>query len=81
MEALGQTSFRLFLGRLFLILIDAHSKWIEAFCVASVTSATTMDCLRQGFEQFVIPEIVATGNGTSPVRNLSLPQEQMAFFV
>ena len=47
-----------------MILIDAHSKWIEAFCVASVTSATTMDCLHQGFEQFVIPEIVAMGNGT-----------------
>ena len=23
-----------------------------------------MDCLCQGFEQFVIPEMVATGNGT-----------------
>ena len=64
MEALGQTSFRLFLGRMFLILIDAHSKWIEAFCVASATSATTMDCLRQGLEQFVIPEMIAMGNGT-----------------
>ena len=38
-----------FLGKMFLILIDAHSKWIEAFCVASATSATTMDCLCQVF--------------------------------
>ena len=49
---------------LFLILIDAQSKWIEAFCIASATLATTMGCLHQGLEQFGIPEMVVTGNVT-----------------
>ena len=46
---------------MFLILIDANSKWIEAFCVTSATSSTTIECLRQVFAQFGIPE---TDNGT-----------------
>ena len=53
-----------YLERKFLILIDAQSKWIEAFCIASATLATTMGCLHQGLEQFGIPEMVVTDSGT-----------------
>ena len=53
-----------FLGRMFLILIDAHSKWIEAFCTTSATSSATVECLRQVFAQFGVPETVVTDNGT-----------------
>ena len=28
-----------FLGRMFLVLIDAHSKWIEAYATSSATSS------------------------------------------
>ena len=53
-----------FLGRMFLILIDAHSKWIEAFCTTSTTSSATVECLRQVFAQFGVSETVVTDNGT-----------------
>ena len=53
-----------FLGRMFLILIDAHLKWIEAFCNTSATSSATVECLRQVFAQFGVPETVVTDNGT-----------------
>ena len=52
-----------FLGRMFLILIDAHSKWIEAFCVASATSATTMDCLLY-VKSCCIQEMAVMDSGT-----------------
>ena len=48
---------------MFLILIDAHSKCIEAFCTTSATSGATMECLRQVFAQFGVPETVVTDNG------------------
>ena len=48
---------------MFLILIDAHSKWIEACCMTSATSAITIECLRQVFAQFGVPETVVTDNG------------------
>ena len=64
---LGQESIRTtsgpFLGRMFLVLIDAHSKWIEVFCVTSATSSATMECLRHVFTQFGIPETLVTDNG------------------
>lgn len=52
------------LGKMFLILIDAHSKWIEAFCDTYATSAITIDCLHHIFAQFGVPETVVTDNGT-----------------
>ena len=54
----------LFLDRMFLILIDAHSKWIEACCMTSATSAITIEYLHQVFAQFGVPETVVTDNGT-----------------
>ena len=53
-----------FLGHMFLVLIDAHSKWIEVFPTRSATSSATIDQLRTVFAQFGIPETVVTDNGT-----------------
>ena len=46
---------------MFMILIDAHSKWVEAFPTNSSTSAVR---LRTVFTQFGLPEMVVTDNGT-----------------
>ena len=47
---------RPFQGHHFLVIIDAHSKWIEAFPVASPSSNVTIDILRPVFAQFGVPE-------------------------
>ena len=47
-----------------LILIDAHSKWIEAICTPNATSTAMIEELRTLFAQFGIPEVVITDNGT-----------------
>uniref|UniRef100_A0A8C5MGF4 Gypsy retrotransposon integrase-like protein 1 n=1 Tax=Leptobrachium leishanense TaxID=445787 RepID=A0A8C5MGF4_9ANUR len=53
------------MGKMFLILVDAYSKWIEAYPLSKSTSAVTIQCLRQSFSQHGIPEMVVSDNGTS----------------
>ena len=53
-----------FEGRLFLIMIDAHSKWIEAVSTHSTSSAVVIEELRSVFARFGIPEMIVTDNGT-----------------
>ena len=53
-----------FEDRMFLILIDAHSKWIEAFCTQKSTSRVVIDALRTIFARFGIPETIVSDNGT-----------------
>ena len=48
---------------MFLIVIDAHSKWIEVFPTATATALTTIQQLRQLFAQFGIPESIELDNG------------------
>lgn len=52
------------MGRMFLILVDAYSKWIEAHAMSSLTFAVTIECLRKSFSQHGIPEIIVSDNGT-----------------
>lgn len=51
-----------FLGKMFLILVDAHSKWIEAYPVNSATTVTTLECLRKSFSTHGIPEMMVSDN-------------------
>ena len=54
-----------FLGQMFLILIDAHSKWIEVHPMTTITSMATIQKLRVTFAQLGVPETVVTDNGPS----------------
>ncbi len=51
-----------FLRKLFFIIIDAHSKWIDAYIVSSATTAATLECLRKCFSVHGIPEMIVSDN-------------------
>ena len=51
-------------GKMILVLIDAHSKWIEAVCTPSATSSAVIEELRTLLAQFGIPETIVTDNGS-----------------
>ena len=53
-----------FMGKMFLLLIDAHSKWMEVHIVASATSASTMEKMRVTFATHGLPETLVTDNGS-----------------
>lgn len=52
-----------FLGHYFLILIDTHSKWIEAVTVPSTSSQATIKVLQRLFATHGIPTQVVWDNG------------------
>lgn len=53
-----------FMGRMFFILTDAHSKWMDAYSVSSLTSNNTIDCQGISFSKHGLPELIASDTGT-----------------
>ena len=53
-----------FMGRMFFIIIDAHSKWIDAYPMNTSTSSATIEKLRQTFATHGLPETVVSDNGS-----------------
>ncbi len=51
-------------GKMFLVVIDAYSKWIEVCPMTTPSTFTTTQQLRQLFSQFGIPETIVSDNGT-----------------
>ena len=54
-----------FLGKMFLVIVDAHSKWINAHIMPSITSTQTIEKLRIVFATHGLPRKVVTDNGSS----------------
>lgn len=52
-----------FLNKMFLIVVDAHSKWPEVIQMTSTTSAKTIDVLRTLFDRYGLPEQLVSDNG------------------
>ena len=52
-----------FQGRMLLILVDAHSKWMDVHITSSATSAVTIEKMRSSFATLGLPEIMVTDNG------------------
>ncbi len=51
-------------GKMVLVLVDAHSKWIEASWTPDATSATVIEEQREQFARFGIPETLVINNRT-----------------
>ena len=65
MEALGQTSFRLFLGRTFLIQIDAHSNGLRLSVLPLLLQLLQWTAYVKILNNLSFQRsMVATGNGT-----------------
>ena len=47
----------------YLVIIDAHSKWIEVFKMNSTTAIATIEVLRTVFARIGIPESIVSDNG------------------
>ncbi len=52
------------LENMFLVIIDAHSKWIEVFPTSGSTSVIVIEHLRTLFAQFGLLETIVSDNGS-----------------
>ncbi|KAM7284976.1 uncharacterized protein ISCGN_031970 [Ixodes scapularis] len=51
-------------GKMILVVVDSHSKWIEAVPTKHATTASTISCLRNIFSHFGVPRTIVSENGT-----------------
>jgi len=52
-----------FMGHMFLLLIDAPSKWMEVHLLSSTSSTGIIRCLHRIFSTVGLPEVLVTDNG------------------
>lgn len=50
-------------GHMFLVIVDAHTKWVEVHVMTSSTANATIESLRTTFAQLGLPQTVVTDNG------------------
>ena len=53
-----------FMGHMFLLVVDARTKWLEVHPMKLATSQTTMELLRLSFATHGLPETLVTDNGS-----------------
>ena len=54
-----------FMGQMFLVIVDAYSKWLDAYIMLSISSAKTIEVLRVVFATHGLPQTIVTDNGPS----------------
>ena len=52
-----------FRGKMFILIVDAHSKWPEIHMVRDTTTTKTISVLRQLFARFGLPQQIVSDNG------------------
>ena len=54
-----------FMGHMYLVIVDAHSKWLDVQIMHSITTEKTIEKLRSVFATHGLPRQIVTDNGTS----------------
>ena len=52
-----------FQGHMFMVVVDAHSKWPEVHLMSSTTTSKTIQVLRGLFSRYGLPEVLVSDNG------------------
>ena len=51
------------LGSMFMLIVDAHSKWLEVVPMTTITTEKTLEVLRSMFARYGLPQQLVTDNG------------------
>ena len=72
-----------FQGSMFMVLVDAYSKWLEVVPMASTTTEKTLEVLRGMFARYGLPDQIVSDNGpqfTSTEFDVFMKRNQPAWF-
>ena len=58
-----------YLGKLFFVVSDSYSKWLDIMPMNSINTATLTQCLRQSFSIYGLSFLIVTDNGPSFASN------------
>ena len=53
-----------FMGKMFLLVVDAHSRWMEIEIVNAASTQNTIEHLRSMFARFGLHKVMVTDNGS-----------------
>ena len=56
------------MGKMFLVIVDSYSNWVEIFPVSNSTSQTTINCVTTCFATHRLPQICVSDNGSGFTR-------------
>ena len=51
-------------GKMLFIIVDSHTKWIDAHVTSGCTSTITINKLRESFSTYGIPDTIVSDNAT-----------------
>ncbi|XP_038651421.1 uncharacterized protein K02A2.6-like, partial [Scyliorhinus canicula] len=54
-----------FMGSIFLVIVDAYSKWLDVHQVNTASTASTIEKLRASFARHGLPEVLVSDNRTA----------------
>ena len=54
-----------FMGKMFLLVIDAYTKWLDVHVTTTSTSTVTIELLRKSFSTYGLPDVVVSDNATN----------------
>lgn len=54
-----------FMGHMFMIVVDAFSKWLEVYKMTQITSSATITRLKRLFASYGVPEQIVSDNATT----------------
>ena len=61
------------MGKMFLLVIDSYTKWLDVHVTYVSSSAATIYLLRKLFSTFGLPEVLVSDNGALILQVRSLP--------
>ena len=56
---------RLYFGKMFLVLVDSYSQWLDVIPMSNTITASLVECLIQSFATHGLPFVVVIDNGPS----------------